>query len=405
MLKLYNTLSQEKELFKSADPNGKLARIYVCGVTPYDTSHMGHALVATVFDVLHRYLEHCGYQVSHIQNLTDIDDDIIKRARRDDVPYDELAQYWNQIYLDGLAAINCLPFDKYVPASAAVEHIKEMVGKLVAVGAAYHASDGNVYFRAASFPQYGALSHLGAAEMLEKAKAAAEDSLADQPGNPAKESDLDFIIWQATRPGEPSWESQWGPGRPGWHIECSAITLDQHGPQFEVHGGGADLIFPHHSSEIAQSETYTGQKPSVRYWMHVAMLYLGGEKMSKSLGNLILIKDVLKTHSADALRLYLLGAAHYRTPLHFEVAGLDRAEQQVGLLRRALEARPASEVGAGQWKELFYTALDDDLDTPQAIESLLGLSNAILEGQAGGPAQADLRYMAGLLGLPLVNPR
>lgn len=404
MLKLYNTLSQEKELFKSADPGGKLARIYVCGVTPYDTSHMGHALVAVVFDVLHRYLEHSGYQVSHIQNLTDIDDDIIKRARRDNVPYDELSQRWNQIYLEGLAAINCLPFDKYVPASTVVEPIKEMVGKLVAVGAAYQASEGNVYFRAASFPEYGALAHLGMAEMLEKAKAAAVDSLADQPGNPAKESDMDFIIWQAMRPGEPFWESQWGPGRPGWHIECSAITLHEHGPQFEIHGGGADLIFPHHSSEIAQSETYTGQKPSVRYWMHVAMLYLGGEKMSKSLGNLILIKDVLKTHSADVLRLYLLGAAHYRTPLHFEVAGLDRAEQQVGLLRRALEANPTSDADAGQWKEHFYAALDDDLDTPRAIESLLGLSNAILEGQAGRQAQTDLRYMAGLLGLPLVNP-
>jgi cysteinyl-tRNA synthetase len=206
------------------------------------------------------------------------------------------------------------------------------------------------------------------------------------------------------RPGEPSWESQWGSGRPGWHIECSAITLHEHGPQFEIHGGGADLIFPHHSSEIAQSETYTGQKPSVRYWMHVAMLYLGGEKMSKSLGNLILIKDVLKTHSADALRLYLLGAAHYRTPLHFEVTGLDRAEQQAGLLRRALEARPANETGAGQWQARFYAAMDDDLDTPQAIESLLGLSNAILEGQAGSQAQTELRYMADLLGLPLANP-
>ncbi len=403
MLKLYNSLSQQKEEFKSADPGGKLARIYVCGVTPYDTSHMGHALVATVFDVLHRYLEHSGYQVQHVQNLTDIDDDIIKRARRDNVPYDELSQRWNQIYLDGLAAINCLPFDRYVPASSVIEPIKETVGKLVEMGAAYQASDGNVYFRAASFPTYGALAHLGTAELLEKARAAAEDSLVDRPGNPAKESDLDFIVWQATQPGEPAWESEWGAGRPGWHIECSTISLTELGPQFEIHGSGADLIFPHHSSEIAQSETVSGKSPFVRYWLHVAMLYLGGEKMSKSLGNLILIHDVLKTHSADALRLYLLGAAHYRTPLHFDVAALDQAEQQAALLRQALEANVSDSGQAEQWSSRFYAAMDDDLDTPKATESLVGLAKAILEGQSGSEGQSQLRYMTGLLGLPLAE--
>jgi L-cysteine:1D-myo-inositol 2-amino-2-deoxy-alpha-D-glucopyranoside ligase len=403
MLRLYNTLSQQKEIFKSADAGGKLARIYVCGVTPYDTTHMGHALVATVFDVLHRYLEHCDYEVQHVQNLTDIDDDIIKRARRNNVPYNELAQYWNELYLDGLKAINCLPFDRYVPASAVVEQIKEIVAKLMAVGAAYQASDGNVYFRAASFADYGAMAQLDASEMLEKAKAAATDSLADEPGNPAKESDLDFIIWQAARPDEPCWESAWGAGRPGWHIECSAISMQELGSQFEIHGGGADLIFPHHSSEIAQTETYSGRSPMVRHWMHVAMLYLGGEKMSKSLGNLILIRDVLKTHTADALRLYLLGAEHYRTPLHFDIAELDRAEQQRELLGLALASTPRNELEAGQWVEHFYAAMDDDLDTPRAIENLLGLANAILEGQVGAKAQEQLRYMAGLLGLEMAS--
>ncbi len=405
MLKLYNTLSQQKEVFQSADPGGKLARIYVCGVTPYDTSHMGHALVAVVFDVLHRYLEHSGYEVLHLQNLTDIDDDIFKRARRDNVPYDELAQRWDKIYRDGLAAINCLPFDKYVPASTIVEPIIEIVGKLLAVNAAYKAGDGNVYFRAASFPEYGTLSHLSAAELLEKSRAAAADSLADEPGNPAKESDMDFIIWQAARADEPSWETSWGAGRPGWHIECSAISTSYLGSQFEVHGGGADLIFPHHSSEIAQGETANGVSPLVRYWMHVAMLFLGGEKMSKSLGNLILINQVLKTHSADALRLYLLGAVHYRTPLHFDTAGLDRAEQQAAVLGRALQS-PASGPGqADSWVGRFYAAMDDDLDTPRAIASLLELADAILEGQIGPEGQTQLRYMSGLLGLPLAGGR
>ncbi|HEX2909687.1 MAG TPA: cysteine--tRNA ligase [Chloroflexia bacterium] len=403
MLKLYNTLSQEKEEFKSFDPAGKLARIYVCGVTPYDTSHMGHALVAVVFDVLHRYLEYKGYEVLHVQNLTDVDDDIIKRARREGVPFDQLGQSWDKIYRDGLAAINCLPFDRYIPASSAIDQIKEMVAKLVEGGHAYKASDGNVYFRAASFPTYGFMAHTNEQELLEKARAAAADSLADEPGNPAKESDLDFILWQAAKPDEPFWESPWGPGRPGWHIECSAISMDNLGPQFEVHGGGADLIFPHHSSEIAQTESVTGVAPLVRHWMHIAMLYLGGEKMSKSLGNLVLIRDALKEHSADAIRLYLLGAAHYRTPLHYEDEEVSKADKQVELLQRALQAQPASKGDAKDWSTRFFDAMDDDLDTPKAIEAMLSLAQAVLEGQVGAEGQAQLRTMAQILGLPLAG--
>ncbi len=401
MLKLYNTLSQQKEDFQSFDPGGKLARIYVCGVTPYDTSHMGHALVAVVFDVARRYFKHSGYEVLHVQNLTDVDDDIIKRARRDKVPYDKLGQQWDQLYRDGLAAINCLPFDQYVPASTQIEPIKQMVEKLVEARQAYLAADGNVYFRAASFPNYGELSHLNAHEMLEKAKAAAVDSLADQPGNPAKESDLDFILWQAARPDEPSWPSPWGDGRPGWHIECSAISTGHLGPQFEIHGGGADLIFPHHSSEIAQSESVNGKSPVVGYWMHVAMLYLDGEKMSKSLGNLILIRDALKTHSPDGLRLYLLGAEHYRTPLHYQRADVDQADRLAVTLRQTLQLPATGPEDGSEQESRFYTAMDDDLNTPEAIRALKSLADALREGQAGPAAQDRLKYMAGLLGLTL----
>jgi L-cysteine:1D-myo-inositol 2-amino-2-deoxy-alpha-D-glucopyranoside ligase len=403
MLKLYNSLTQQKEEFKSFDPDGKLARLYVCGVTPYDTSHMGHALVAVVFDTLHRYLEYSGYTVTHIQNLTDVDDDIIKRARRDGVPYDELSRQWDKIYLDGLAAINCQPFDKYIAVSDVIENIKEMVAALVEKEAAYQANDGNVYFRASSFPQYGELAHMTPEQLMEKARAAAEDSLADKPGNPAKESELDFVLWQAAQAGEPSWDTPWGAGRPGWHIECSTISRLHLGDQFEIHGGGADLLFPHHSSEIAQTESVTGKAPSVRFWMHVAMLYLDGEKMSKSLGNLVLIRDALKTYSADAIRLYLLGAAHYRTPLHYEEEGVVRAEQQARLLTAALQNTPHGEGNPQSYADRFFDALDDDLNTPAAIETALGLATAILEGQMGVEGQSVLRQMTSVLGLSLAN--
>jgi cysteinyl-tRNA synthetase len=404
MLKLYNTLSQQKEEFKSLDPSGKVARIYVCGVTPYDTSHMGHALVAALFDVLHRYLEHTGYQVTHVQNLTDIDDDIIKKARKENQPYDELGRRWDALYRDGLRAINCLPFDNYVPASTVIDPIQKMIAALVQKDAAYKASDGNVYFRASSFTDYGKLSHLDLAQMLEKARAGAEDSLADFPGNPAKESDLDFILWQAAQPDEPSWDSPWGSGRPGWHIECSAISTQSLGQQFEVHGGGADLIFPHHSSEIAQSETFSGKSPVVGYWMHVAMLYLGGEKMSKSLGNLILINDALKKNSADALRIYLLGHKHYRTPLHFTQEGVDQAEKYADLFRKALAQEAAfGEADVKPYVEKFYAAMDDDLDIPAAIGVMLELAKAIIENEVDFRGQEHLRYMSNLLGLPLAQ--
>ncbi|NWJ95538.1 MAG: cysteine--tRNA ligase [Chloroflexi bacterium] len=408
-MNLFNTLSQQKEPFEPVNPGSKEVGIYVCGVTPYDTSHIGHAMVGVFFDTLHRYLEYLGYEVCHVQNLTDIDDDIIKRARRDGVAYDELGKRWNQIYLDSLTALNVQPFDRYIPASTEVSTIIEIVQGLVEKGFAYPARDGNVYFRAASFQDYGKLAHLGEQELLEKAQAGATDSLADAPGNPAKESDLDFIVWQAAQPNEPFWESPWGQGRPGWHIECSAIGLKHLGTRFEIHGGGADLIFPHHSSEIAQSEACSGTSPFVKYWMHVGMVHLGGEKMSKSLGNLVLVGNALKEFSPDALRLYLL-STHYRTPLHYEATGVTQAEGQVAVLRQALEAHSSSG-GAGlefaAWLAGFLTALDDDLDTPQAIQAALGLAqeiiNASREGQEVSAAQKTLRLMVGLLGLFLAS--
>ncbi len=406
--KLYNTYSQSKEPFSPVDPQSNLARIYVCGITPYDTSHMGHALTALTFDTVHRYLEFLGYEVKHVQNLTDIDDDIIKRARRDGVPYDELGQSWDKIYRDSLKAINCLPFDNYVPASTKVPEIVELVQGLVERGVAYKAADGNVYFRAASFKDYAGLSHLSEAEMLEKGAAAAADSLVDSPENPAKESVMDFIIWQAARPNEPSWPSPYGEGRPGWHIECSAIGLDQFGPQFEIHGGGADLIFPHHSSEIAQSETYTGKHPLVKYWMHVGMVHLESEKMSKSLGNLVLVRDVLKSYSPDALRLYLLGT-QYRDALHYEESGVAAAETQLSQFKAALEAEGIKSgplLSAEPYQTNFFNAMSDDLNTPVAVATALTFAEVINQSNASNnlsESQASLRQMLGLFGLFLAQ--
>jgi L-cysteine:1D-myo-inositol 2-amino-2-deoxy-alpha-D-glucopyranoside ligase len=405
MLRLFNTYSQQKEAFEPVEPGSKEARIYVCGITPYDSSHMGHAMVGVFFDTLHRYLEHLGYQVKHVQNLTDVDDDIFKRARRDKVDPQELGQRWNQIYIDSLAALNVQPHDSYVPASAEVPEMIKVVQGLVEKGFAYPASDGNVYFRAARYPEYGALAHLSQTEMLEKARAAAEDSLADQPGNPAKESDLDFIIWQQSAPDEPSWDSPFGAGRPGWHIECSAIGLKHLGDRFEIHGGGADLMFPHHSSEIAQSESFTGKHPFVKYWLHVGMVHLDGEKMSKSLGNLVLVRDALKTLSPDALRLYLLNT-HYRTPLHYKAEDVSEWETRVALLKQALAVEGNAEGATLEFAPHlagFFTALDDDMDTTLAIQAALGLAQNIVEGAQQGqnvaPAQKTLRDMLKILGL------
>ncbi|NWJ45206.1 MAG: cysteine--tRNA ligase [Chloroflexi bacterium] len=406
--KLYNSYSQTKEPFSSVEPGSDLARIYVCGVTPYDTSHIGHALTALTFDILHRYLEYLGYQVKHVQNLTDIDDDIIKRANRDGVNWNDLARQWDEIYRNSLAAINCLPFDNYIPATTKIPEIIEMVKGLIERGAAYEAKDGNIYFRAASFKNYGALSHLNPEELLEKARAAAVDSLVDYPENDAKESVLDFVLWQAARPGEPRWDSPWGEGRPGWHIECSAIGLNQFGAQFEIHGGGADLLFPHHSSEIAQSESYTGQHPFVKYWVHIGMVHLGGDKMSKSLGNLVLVRDVIKNHRPDALRLYLL-SIHYREPLHYEESGVVIAEGWLAQLEKALavESETANEqLHPTEWQQRFFAAMNDDLDTPITIETILDLAQTILaKAHTIGvvKAQAALKEMLSILGLFLVE--
>ncbi len=315
-LRIYNTLTRQKEPFTPLVP-GEVG-MYVCGVTPYDVSHIGHARSALVFDVVARYLRDRGYRVTFVKNYTDVDDKIIARANQLKVPIAELTERYIKAYEDDMAKLGVMPPTK---APRATEHIPEMVElieRLVSAGSAY-VVDGDVYFEVARFPAYGRLSGKNLDELLAGARVDV---------NERKRDPRDFALWKAAKPGEPSWPSPWGPGRPGWHIECSAMAMKYLGETLDLHGGGEDLVFPHHSCEIAQSEAATG-KPFARFWLHNGFVNLGSEKMSKSLGNTLTIEALLKRHDPEALRLYLL-QTHYRNPVEF-------TEEGVAGMRRPLE--------------------------------------------------------------------
>ena len=386
--------------------------LYVCGVTPYDTGHLGHAFTYVSFDVLHRYLEYLGHDVVYVQNLTDVDDDMLRKARETGEDYLELGNRHVATFMSEMASLNWLPPDHYPRAT---EHIGDMVSlieRLLANGLAY-AAEGNVYFSVDADPSYGEVSHLARAEMLPIA-----NERGNVPDMPGKRDPLDFVLWQRSLPDEPSWDAPWGSGRPGWHIECSAMSMAYLGTQFEVHGGGADLLFPHHESERAQSEGATGHRPFVSFWTHAGMLHYQGEKMSKSLGNLVLVRDLLTTHTGDAIRHYLV-SRHYRSEVHFALADLDRskdaaarlhaasmrADEGRGDLVRASGAALAPEV-AGH-RDRFLAAMDHDLDTPAAMPELDALATLALEcpdpdvvAQAG----AMVRELGGrILGLRLAT--
>lgn len=399
-MQLYNTLSGRIEPFEPRD--GRVG-IYVCGITPYDTTHIGHAFTYVVFDVLVRYLRYKGYQVRYVQNVTDIDDDILRRAAQIGVPWDELARMETARYVQDMGELNVLPPDVFPWATQEIATMIEIIQALLERGYAYE-SGGSVYYAVRADPEYGQLSKLDYAEMLRTA-----NERGNIPDDPNKRDPLDFVLWQAAKPGEPTWDSPWGPGRPGWHIECSAMSMRYLGPTVDIHGGGADLIFPHHESEIAQSEHYTGVKPFVRIWMHTGMVRLGNEKMSKSLGNLVMVRDVLKRYSADALRLYLLSFP-YRASWAYTEEGVAQAEALAQQLREAAQGHSrssGSELDPDPWRERFLAAMDNDLNTPEAIAALRDLASAIREGQTQGSnterAQAALRELAGVLGLTLTS--
>jgi cysteinyl-tRNA synthetase len=396
-MELYNSLTQKKELF---EPVGEEVKIYVCGITPYDTTHLGHAFTYISFDTLIRYLNFRGWRVRYVQNLTDIDDDILRKAREVGDDWKSLGEKWSRRFFEDLDALNVLRPTYYVRATESIDKIIEITRQLIARNYAYE-HGGNVYFSVNKSLTFGRLSHLSREEMLPIA-----NQRGNNPNDPNKVDPLDFVLWQAMKPDEPAWDSPWGKGRPGWHIECSAMSLNYLGETVDIHGGGGDLIFPHHECEIAQSEHYTGVHPFVRTWMHIGMVYLDGAKMSKSLGNLILARDLLKHYSANAIRLYLLNH-HYRQEWAHNPAELQEAAAHAAELEAA-SAVPA--VGSGlpvsfeAEEAAFSRAMEDDLNTPIAVIPLLDLAGRIKEGAGKRDvvaAQGALRRMGAVLGLRL----
>jgi cysteinyl-tRNA synthetase len=409
MLRVYNTLTRKKEDFETLQPG--VVKMYVCGVTVYSDAHVGHAMSALVFDIIRRYLEYRGLQVRHVMNYTDVDDKIIARANQLHEDPLQLAQRYINDYAQNLRDLNILPATKNPRATQTMSEIQAMVQGLIDKGFAYPASNGDVYFRVTRDPEYGKLS----GRKLEDMQAGARIEVGE-----AKEHPMDFALWKASKPGEPAWDSPWGKGRPGWHIECSAMNLAELGEQIDIHGGGNDLIFPHHENEIAQSESFTG-KQFARYWIHNGMLQLGGEKMSKSLGNIISIKDFLSKRDADVMRMLVLSGS-YRAPLMFNDGTLDAAEKSLSRLKSGLRPAPASAQGlpaeaasgfAGQadaTRKQFIEAMDDDFNTPLAMAALFELVKAINTARDQGatdqqlkPSQEALRELTGVLGLRLAD--
>ena len=335
MLRIYNTLSRKTEDFVTLEPN--LVKLYVCGVTVYNDAHVGHAMSALVFDIIRRYLEYRGYQVKHVMNFTDVDDKIINRANSLGEDPLKLAERYISDYAQNLADLNILPATSTPRVSATMPLIIKFIEGLIFKENAYPAPNGDVYFRVASDEDYGRLSGRKPEDMQAGARIEVEEQ---------KEHPMDFALWKAAKPGEISWDSPWGKGRPGWHIECSAMNLAELGEQIDIHGGGNDLVFPHHENEIAQSECYTGKEFS-RYWVHNGMLQLGGEKMSKSLGNIVSIKDFLSKRDADVMRMLVLNGT-YRAPLMFNDDTLDAAEKNVERIKSGLRPAPVSSKGLSE---------------------------------------------------------
>jgi cysteinyl-tRNA synthetase len=399
VLKLRNTQSGRVEEFV---PIGDVVRLYVCGVTPYDVSHVGHAMSYIIFDVLRRFLEYRGYQVRHVQNFTDIDDRLIDRADRLGVPTKQLAEEMIGRYVEEMRALNVLPAHVYPRATEEIPTMIEMIEALIEKGFAYPA-DGDVYYRVTRKEGYGEFSR----RTLESMMAGARVELDER-----KEHPMDFALWKGAKPGEPSWESPWGPGRPGWHIECSAMSYRYLGEQIDLHGGGEDLIFPHHENEIAQTEAYTGKAPFVRCWLHNAWVKAGEEKMSKSLANFVSIAEALERWPADAIRMWVI-TTHYRTPLTYTEEALAAARRGAERLRLAARAesdgpQEGEPPDTASCREQFIEAMEDDLNTSKALAVLFDLAHEINrardERRPAGDAPATLLELANVLGLTLTEP-
>ena len=372
-LRVYNTLSGKKEEFQPLVP-GKVD-MYVCGVTVYDYCHIGHARANIVFDIVYRYLQYSDYDVTYVRNYTDVDDKIINRANERGISSKQLAEEFIRAFDEDMAALGLRKPTHEPKATEYIDRIIVLAEQLIEKGMAYE-SGGDVYYSVEKFPAYLKLSKRNMEEM----QAGARIAPGEQKRNP-----MDFALWKAAKPGEPSWESPWGPGRPGWHIECSAMSSSLLGETFDIHGGGRDLIFPHHENEIAQSEGVSG-KPFVKYWLHNGFVNLNQEKMSKSLGNFFTIRDILQSYDPEVVRFFIL-TAHYRSPVDFSDqnlkdarAGLSRFYEALQAAADAVEGVPESQVVAQEGEELeaqFRAAMDDDFNTPEALAVLFDLVREI----------------------------
>ncbi len=397
---LFNTSTRNKEKF---EPHGDHVSIYVCGITPYDTTHLGHAFTYASTDILIRFLEYQGRGVRYVQNVTDIDDDILRRAREVGENWRQLGNRWTAHYIEDMIALNVRPPDVFPRATDVIPDIVREVQKLEAAEVAYRAGE-SVYFDVKAWQRFGRFGNYSYEEMLNLA-----NQRGNNPDDTNKKDPLDFVLWQGCAPGEPSWDSPWGPGRPGWHIECSTMAGKFLGRTIDIHGGGTDLAFPHHEGEIAQMEALPGAKPFSRFWLHVAMVEYEGDKMSKSLGNLVMVRDLLREVQPDVLRLYLAGF-HYRDTWSYDHARLLEAEKTVTLFLDALRATPGQLPMPSPMpeREAFEQALSDDLYTPAAIAALESLANRIQTASNASvdvlEAQLALRKMTGVLGLRLGEP-
>ena len=388
-MRVYDTLSRQKiPLPLSRDEHGNpLLKLYVCGVTPYESGHLGHAFTFCSFDILVRHLEGRGAKVRYVQNVTDVDDPLFERARRDGVDWKELAEREEAGLVRDMAELGWRPPDVMPRVSEEIHGILAAAEALAAEGFAYPAADGSVYFEAARYPGFGKLSRRSRRSMLTKLR---DESLLGTKGPGAKRDWLDFPLWRPSAPGEPSWPSAYGSGRPGWHIECSAMSMRYLGEQVDIHGGGRDLVFSHHESELAQSESLTGCVPFARAWLHVGMVRYQGTKMSKSLGNLVNVRQSLERVSPAALRLYL-ASHHYRRDWSFNWKGLEAA----GRFADRIAALPGGSKANPGLLRAFDAALDDDLDTPAALKVI---REAVKEKDAAA-ARRMLEVVAGTASL------
>ncbi len=397
MLKIYNTLTRQKERFTPIVP-GKVG-LYVCGMTVYDYCHIGHARVMVVFDTVARYFRHCGYELTYVRNVTDIDDKIIQRANANAEDFSRLTERFIAAMHEDERALNVLPPDIEPRATRSMNEIIVMISALFEKGLAYIGNNGDVFYSVAKFSPYGQLS----GKKLDELQAGERVEV-----DPAKRDPLDFVLWKKAKAGEPSWNSPWGRGRPGWHIECSAMSTHCLGHHFDIHGGGMDLQFPHHENEIAQSEGATGEK-FVNLWMHNGFVRVNEEKMSKSLGNFFTVREVLKQYRPEVIRFFIL-SSHYRSPLNYSDEHLDEAASALTRLYTALRGVTIAEASIDEtYRARFEQAMDDDFNTPLAISVLFDIARELnkakqSDAERAASLAASIRFLGNVLGILQQDP-